>query len=558
MTDRIAPNRLALDLDTLKQHRAFLLVLGFAALLFVSDIWAYKEFVRAESYFGLGARLMIEQGDWLTPHAPDELPLNKPPLTYWLIGISYKLFGVSYGSARLPSVIAALLTMVLVYFLGTRIANRRSGLLAAAILATSYLFMNFARMAMSDMLLTFFVTASLSTFIVVLTSTDKSIWVYVAYVALALGVLTKGPVALALVALPIAIELIVSRRREDIAKLQMIRGVGLLLLITAPYFLLVYLRVGSEPLRFFLLGENLRRFTGQIYGSAGRPFWYELVAFFGDFAPWSLLLPLAAWLDWKGRREKGASRAQRILYLWLVSALILFSLSSFKLDYYLLPIMPAAALLVSPLIAERADQTRWLRRLTKLFLTLCAIAVLVISLLSLRVAEGLSIHGSLRLLPVIVATIGSAAIIYSAIRSTTFNTAIGLCVLIVAIMLSLEQTFLPTFTRYLPAKRLVSEIPADRVWFSSRAASDWANDLAFNLPDGRRVERLTRDDAMTLQQALGKPGAVVVIREREYTDLISRDPQLKILAQAETYGRGGPRLKMLRQPQRERLLVIER
>ncbi|MGZ8843692.1 MAG: ArnT family glycosyltransferase [Pyrinomonadaceae bacterium] len=557
MTDRIAPNRLALDLDILKQHRAFLLVLGFAALLFVSDIWAYQEFVRAESYFGLGARLMIEQGDWLTPHAPDEMPLNKPPLTYWLIGISYKLFGVSYGSARLPSVIAALLTMALVYFLGSKIASRRGGILAAAILATSYLFMNFARMAMSDMLLTFFVTASLSTFIVVLTSTNKSMWViYAAYVALALGVLTKGPVALALVALPIAIELIVSRRREDIAKLRIIRGVVLLLLITAPYFLLVYLRVGSEPLRFFLLGENLRRFTGQIYGSAGRPFWYELVAFFGDFAPWSLLLPLVAWLDWKGRREKAAPRAQRILYLWLASALVLFSLSSFKLDYYLLPIMPAAALLVAPLIAERADQANWPERFTELFLALCAIAALVISLLSLRVAEGLSIHGALRLLPVIVATIGSAAIIYSAIRSTTFNTAIGLCVLIVAIMLSLEQTFLPTFTRYLPAKRLVSEIPADRVWFTSRAASDWANDLAFNLPNGRGVERLT--DAMTLQQALRKSGAVVVIREREYADLISRDPQLKILTQAETYGRGGPRLKMLRQPQSERLLVIGR
>ena len=56
-------------------------MIAFAAVLFLSDIWIYKEFVRAESYFALGSRLMIEQGDWLTPHAPDELPLNKPPLT---------------------------------------------------------------------------------------------------------------------------------------------------------------------------------------------------------------------------------------------------------------------------------------------------------------------------------------------------------------------------------------------------------------------------------------------------------------------------------------------
>ena len=81
----------------LKEHRLFFIVIAFAAVLFLSDIWIYKEFVRAESYFALGSRLMIEQGDWLMPHAPDELPLNKPPLTYWLIGTSYKLFGVNYG-----------------------------------------------------------------------------------------------------------------------------------------------------------------------------------------------------------------------------------------------------------------------------------------------------------------------------------------------------------------------------------------------------------------------------------------------------------------------------
>jgi 4-amino-4-deoxy-L-arabinose transferase-like glycosyltransferase len=75
-------------LTRLRQHRAFFIIIAFAALLFLSDIWIYKEFVRAESYFALGSRLMVEQGDWLTPHAPDELPLNKPPLTYWLIGAS--------------------------------------------------------------------------------------------------------------------------------------------------------------------------------------------------------------------------------------------------------------------------------------------------------------------------------------------------------------------------------------------------------------------------------------------------------------------------------------
>src|SRR3982074_3487474 len=120
MRTRLRPTRVTLvsSLSTLKKHRAFFILIAFAATLFLSDIWTYKEFVRAESYFALGARSMVERHEWLTPHAPDELQLNKPPLTYWLIGVSYKLFGASYGAARLPSVLAAIGVLAMVYLLG--------------------------------------------------------------------------------------------------------------------------------------------------------------------------------------------------------------------------------------------------------------------------------------------------------------------------------------------------------------------------------------------------------------------------------------------------------
>src|SRR5438270_11059281 len=149
-------------MDLLKQHRGFLIIVALASVIFANGIWAYKEFVRAESYFALGARLMIERGEWLAPHAPDEQVLNKPPLTYWLIGVSYKIFGASYGASRVPSVIAALCTLGLIYSLGSQAAGVRHGILASSVLATSYLFLSFARMAMSDMLLKSFVTTSLS------------------------------------------------------------------------------------------------------------------------------------------------------------------------------------------------------------------------------------------------------------------------------------------------------------------------------------------------------------------------------------------------------------
>src|SRR5205814_5515201 len=107
---------------------------------------------------------------------------------------------------------------------------------------SSYLFMSFARMAMSDMLLTFCVTAAFACFIVAISEkTDRSRRLaLVGYFALALGVLTKGPVAFALVALPLIIEVALAQDRGLIKRLRLLPGLVLLVILTVPYFLLVY------------------------------------------------------------------------------------------------------------------------------------------------------------------------------------------------------------------------------------------------------------------------------------------------------------------------------
>ena len=534
-------------------------MIAFAAVLFISDVWIYKEFVRAESYFALGSRLMVEQSDWLTPHAPDELPLNKPPLTYWLIGISYKLFGVNYGSARLPSVLAALLVLAIVYSLGVRLDGKRAGLLSVAMLASSYLFLSFARMAMSDMLLTLFVTASLACFVIALTDqgSRSKAWALLGYVALALGVLAKGPVAVALVAAPIGLELVFRFNRGDSRKLRLLPGLILFLLIGAPYFFLVYARVGAGPLRFFFFGENLQRFTGQIYGASGRPVWYELVAFFSDFAPWSLLVFVALWFRWRRRAEQESNSA-RVLYLWLGCTIVLFSLSSFKLDYYLLPAMPASALIIAPVIANAEKLPRFLRRIVEAFLILCAVAILLIAALSLKAAAVLSASTALRFVPLAVALVGLGIIVVYLVRRKTWQATLVLTATMWATILTMQWAFLPSFARYLPATQLAASVPAGSVLYTSWAASDWANCLAFNLPSPHRVERLIgdRNNERLLLVLKSEPKSVAIVRESEYSSLVAQDPVLKILAQAETFGHGGLSLKMIRASRRERLVLI--
>ncbi|MFN2576867.1 MAG: ArnT family glycosyltransferase [Pyrinomonadaceae bacterium] len=482
-------------MDWLKQHRGFLIIVTLAAILFLNGVRAYKEFVRAESYFALGALLMIERGEWLAPHAADEQPLNKPPLTYWLIGLSYKIFGANYGAARFPSVIAALCTLAVVYFCGFQFGGAQQGIVAAAVLATSYLFLNFARTAMSDMLLTLFVTTSLTCFTILLASNPRygTMLAVAGYAALGLGVLTKGPIALALIAVPIATELIISRDGSELRKLQLGRGLILFLIVSAPYFVIVYLRLGAGPLRFFFIGENVQRFTGATYTWSQRPLWYEFMAFFSDFAPWSLVLPIAVWLDWK--RVLRADRSVRALYLWLLWTVILFSISSFKLDYYLLPAMPVAALLTARMFVRSAA-----KRLVKVAL---------------------------------IVSVAMAAMVF------TLQTTLG-----------------GRFAPVLPIGQLVSSVPAGRAWFTSSGATGWANDVAFNLQPPHTVERLPRNDAKFSDIFSANPDAVILLREGEYQSLAAKDPDLKILARAETYGHGGLSMRTVLHPQRETLFVI--
>jgi 4-amino-4-deoxy-L-arabinose transferase-like glycosyltransferase len=421
-------------------------------------------------------------------------------------------------------------------------------------------------MAMSDMLLTFFVTAGFACFIAALTEqTPRSPkLVFFGYVALALGVLTKGPVALVLVSIPIGLELIVRRDRASFKRLRILPGLGIFLAIAAPYFFLVYARVGLGPLRFFFLGENLQRFTGQIYESGGRPFWYELAAFFSDFAPWSLLLILAAWFDWRrAERERTSKGITRILYLWLVYTVVLFSLASFKRDYYLLPAMPAAALIIGPLIANAERLPKFARRIVAGFLVICGVVLIAIALLTLRAAVILSVQSPLRFLPALMALVGLVLVFSWVRRRKTWQASLMLAATIWATMMSMQLILLPAFLHYQPTPQLAASIPAGRVVYISRAADEWANSLAFNLPSSRLVERINVDpndtevDDQKLLAALGSdPQAVAVISEREYAGLVRNDPALKIVVEVETYGHGGLSLNLIRNPQRQRLLLV--
>jgi hypothetical protein len=122
-----------------------------------------------------------------------------------------------------------------------------------------------------------------------------------------------------------------------------------------------------------------------------------------------------------------------------------------------------------------------------------------------------------------------------------------------------EVRLAPALARYQPVERLAQSIPAGARVYTSFAANDWANTLAFHLPAGRRVTRLDLDrDAVRLREILlGEPGAVVLMKEEEARPLMESGIPLRVLAAGETFGHGGLTLNTLRRPVRGRLLMVE-
>ncbi len=320
------------------------LLLGLAALLLLAESGA-APLERAEIYFLDAARAMVERGDFVVPYYRGEPFFDKPPLAYWLIAAAFRLFGFTLEAARLVPALAALGAIGATVWLGTRLFDRETALLGGLVLATTGAFVSFGRLAMSDMLLTLWSTLALALGTALLSDPPPrgASWLPAALAAaLGFGFLTKGPIALLLPGLGLLV--LAWQRRERTRRVGLpALGVAavVLLVVTLPWFVLVHSRLGWEPIVYFFLSENLGRFAGETYDSGRSPAFY-LGAYALLGLPWSLLLPCAL-----ARLGGSGPTSERLLALWIGLMLVPLSLSRGKIDYYLLPVFPAASLLVA-------------------------------------------------------------------------------------------------------------------------------------------------------------------------------------------------------------------
>jgi len=320
-----------------------------------------------EPRFALVAKQMVEQGQWLFPHRGDELYPDKPPLFMWLIALGYAATGSLRIAFLLPSLLAALGTLVLVHDLSKRLWNRRVALYATSALLITIQFAMQARGAQIDATLCWWTTLGLYGLLRHALLGPAWRWYWLGCVAMGFGVITKGVGFLPLLALipyacahafgfrglPALAEQQSESRLRHLLRLTWRWSLGILFLLTpiAAWLIPMLLAVGDDPHLAHYRDNILFKQTGQRYAAAWHhhhPPWYYLVQTLVLWLPLMLLLPwlLPAW--WR-RIRRGDSRTM-ILLGWVVLVLLFFSLSPGKRGVYILPAVPAFVLAAAPLL----------------------------------------------------------------------------------------------------------------------------------------------------------------------------------------------------------------
>jgi 4-amino-4-deoxy-L-arabinose transferase-like glycosyltransferase len=354
---------------TLRTRTDVLLLAGFCAFLFFYGLGQFGLIGADEPRYAQVAREMLDRHDWITPTLDGRPWLEKPPLFYWQAMIAYSVAGVSDVAARFPSVIDATLLVIAVYLFFRRF-RRGAEIDAALITASSAGVIGFARAASMDMALA-------ATFGIAMLGwwawreSGKKIYLLLFYFSAALGMLAKGPVAPLLAAIIIVAYAAVAKQWRWIIEALWLPGVLLFCAVALPWYIAVQMR-NPQFFREFILEHNLARFSTDLYHHR-EPFWYYLPVLALALMPW-IVFVVAALVRavrtgvWKSDAKPAESdlRLQFNLFAccWLIAPLVFFSISQSKLPGYILPAVPAGAMLVAGYIRELSDEqhsvSKWL------------------------------------------------------------------------------------------------------------------------------------------------------------------------------------------------------
>lgn len=341
------------------------LLLGLGLVLFAVNLGAYPFYTKGEPREGVTVLAMVQGGGLILPlRAGIEIP-SKPPLMHWLAALaSVAAGGVTEATVRLPSALLAIGGIIACYLYLRLLFDDERALLAALILATTFQYLQAGTGARVDMTLTFFM--ELAFFEILAIAEGLSGRWPLLYGALALAVLSKGPVGAVLPGLTASIWILYERRWEAIRQLRPLYGIPIVIVIAGGWYVGAAIVRGAAFVHKQLLAENLFRIihSGAVHEGHAHPFYYLIFALLAGFMPWTLLAP-AAWLGYVRRKGATAGRI-RYLVVWCIVVFAVYDFAQSKRGVYLLAMYPALAALLGIAIADAVESGRsWMTPVTR-------------------------------------------------------------------------------------------------------------------------------------------------------------------------------------------------
>jgi 4-amino-4-deoxy-L-arabinose transferase-like glycosyltransferase len=358
----------------------FYLLVGFAALVLLANL-GLPPLWGSEGRWAVIARTMLRSGDLFSPVLGIYSYWDKPLLSYWqILPFAYIHGGVSEAAARFPSVIWAMVMLLLTHGLAKMWFGERTALVSVGILATSYAFVFWGRNAQVEMTNAAMILFCLWYFLKH-KSDNKHTWVYVFGVMMALGANMKGLVLYAVPLFCIVLLSVLKREWSWIPPLGVLVRAGLVsmtVFVVVPAIASVHVATW-KPLKWFWY-ENVLRFFGQ-YDHKG-PFYEYFIEIFYFVSPWSFVLPVAIIRCSRGVR-RGLSQIPEVLILF-GAIFLFFTLSGSRRSYYLLPVVPFVAILVANVLTEYADGVlgRGMQGILRIFGVFLGLALIALSIVS--------------------------------------------------------------------------------------------------------------------------------------------------------------------------------
>ena len=348
-------------------NRGWVLILVAVMLVWFSNLEVRKLVRPDEGRYAEIPREMVASGDWLTPRLNGLKYFEKPALQYWATAAAYEAFGEHHWTSRLWTALTGLFGVLCVIYTGWRLFGREAGIYAGMVLGSSLLYAGMAHVDTLDMGVTAFMGATLCAFLLAqrdgASPHETRNWMWAAWAAMGLAVLSKGLQGVVLPGAVLVLYLLANRDFALWKRLHPASGIAVFLAVTAPWFVAVSL-ANPEFFQFFFIHEHFERFLTKSHHRY-QPWWYFIPILAAGLLPWLFVALDALARAWrKPQRERSDAprfEASNLLFIWSLFIFVFFSASGSKLPSYILPIFPALALLAGEhLTLVPARRLAWL------------------------------------------------------------------------------------------------------------------------------------------------------------------------------------------------------